>query len=183
MSGWKTWDEEKYHPNWGKRKRKELKRAKGHCDFCHAEKGTLRPKTRRKVMLAVAHLNHDTKNARALLAVLCQRCHTLWDAENHGKNRHNSNKKDKEKTAIDRGQLTTNLKLRGNQDKLKMKNRTSVFVDTAWRIRMFLLMLQREKARNNRRIEAEQLQMFDEHDYLIIQVDLPISQFLQIEAS
>lgn len=186
MSGWKTWDEEKYHPNWTKRKRKEAKRAKGHCDFCRVEKDTMRPGQKgkpAKVMLAVAHLNHDPENARALLAVLCQRCHTLWDAEHHARNRRNNQRKRDERKAVDLGQTTTKLKAKGDQDKLRRKNRASLFADTAWRIKNFLLMLKLEAARNSHQTEAEQLQMFDEHERLIFRIDFPITQFLHTMSS
>jgi hypothetical protein len=191
MSGWKTWDEEKYHSNWPKRKRREAKRAKGKCDFCHAERGTFRPGQKgkpAKVMLAVAHLNHDPENARALLAVLCQRCHTLWDVEHHARNRRNNQRKRETKEAIDLGQNTTNLKIKGDQDKLKMKNRASIFADTTWRIRNFLLMLELEKAKSNRSPTAEQISMFaeiEETNELVpcIHFNFPITQFLHTVSS
>lgn len=55
-----------------------------HFPDCRAANGELHPDTGSRVVLTVAHLDHDTthndpKNLRAL----CQRCHLDWDLDYH----------------------------------------------------------------------------------------------------
>ena len=46
-----------------------------------------------KVVLTVAHLDHDINNNDLLnLKALCQRCHLIYDKEHHKKNRSKSSK-------------------------------------------------------------------------------------------
>jgi hypothetical protein len=61
----------------------------GTADFprCRAVHGEAHPETGSRVVLTVAHLDHDpTHNERRNLRVLCQRCHLTWDARFHARN-------------------------------------------------------------------------------------------------
>ena len=52
------------------------------CEWCGAENGKSHPETGSKVVLTVAHLDHDPSHCgdRTNLAALCQRCHNRYDA-------------------------------------------------------------------------------------------------------
>ena len=51
---------------------------------CQAEGGHYHPITRSKVVLTVAHLDHDPGNCDDdNLRALCQRCHLAYDSERH----------------------------------------------------------------------------------------------------
>jgi len=46
------------------------------------------PETGSRVVLTVAHMDHDrTNNDPANLRALCQRCHLDWDRDHHLRNR------------------------------------------------------------------------------------------------
>ena len=54
--------------------------AKNHCEKCGAENHKPHPVTGKKVILTVAHLNHDISDNRPEnLMALCQRCHLNHD--------------------------------------------------------------------------------------------------------
>lgn len=54
---------------------------------CRAENGKPHPVTGSRVVLTVAHLDHQPENcARENLRVWCQRCHLTYDAEHHRRN-------------------------------------------------------------------------------------------------
>lgn len=56
-------------------------RAENRCEWCSAENGKPHPVTGSKVVLTVAHLDHDPSNCiDSNLAALCQRCHNTYDA-------------------------------------------------------------------------------------------------------
>lgn len=60
-------------------------RAKGRCEWCGIENGSIRPETGAKVVLSTAHV-FDKRPAKASLlnlAALCQKCHTKHDAKQH----------------------------------------------------------------------------------------------------
>lgn len=68
-------------------------RAAGRCEGtpeypdCKAAHGEPHPETGSKVILTVAHMDHDVENNDpANLRALCQRCHLSWDAEHHARN-------------------------------------------------------------------------------------------------
>ncbi|MCW2243618.1 HNH endonuclease [Azospirillum canadense] len=63
-------------------------RAGGRCEFCkEAINGQLHPVTGSKVVLTVAHLNHDPTDCRdENLAAMCQKCHLTYDAALHREN-------------------------------------------------------------------------------------------------
>ena len=56
-------------------------RAMQRCEECHASNGEPHPVTRSKVVLTVAHLDHQPENcAPSNLRAWCQRCHNRYDA-------------------------------------------------------------------------------------------------------
>ncbi len=63
-------------------------RAKNRCEVCGAENYKTHPVTGSKVVLTVAHLNHDINDNRFLnLMAMCQKCHLQYDSEQHAKTR------------------------------------------------------------------------------------------------
>lgn len=77
-----------YPDNWRElSKRIRFERAQNRCEWCGAENYQLHPVTGSKVILTVAHVDHDpTNNDEANLAALCQRCHLRHDAKEHASN-------------------------------------------------------------------------------------------------
>lgn len=78
-----------YPPDWPAISlRIRTERAAGICEFCQqAVNGQPHPVTGSKVVLTVAHLDHDPANCDdGNLAALCQRCHLTYDAPLHRKN-------------------------------------------------------------------------------------------------
>ena len=54
---------------------------------CRAAQGEPHPVTGSKVVLTVAHLDHDeTNHDRTNLRALCQKCHLTYDAKHHAAN-------------------------------------------------------------------------------------------------
>lgn len=95
-------DYSKYPPDWKQIRSRILFRADNQCE-CEGECGLHRsdPGPRRccerhgtparwargRVVLTIAHLNHDTTDNRPTnLKAMCQRCHLRYDAELHAKN-------------------------------------------------------------------------------------------------
>lgn len=95
-------DYSKYPPDWKQIRQRTLQRAQMQCE-CHGECGLHRttPGPRRccerhgdtaqwakgKVVLTIAHLNHDTQDNRPEnLKAMCQRCHLRYDADLHARN-------------------------------------------------------------------------------------------------
>lgn len=73
-----------YHPNWREISLSIRRREKNRCKLCNAENGKPHWKTASKVVLTVAHLNHNKNDNRGYnLAALCQRCHLIIDMPNH----------------------------------------------------------------------------------------------------
>lgn len=100
-------DWSRYPKNWKTEIRPRiLAREENRCKWCHAENGASLPKPccdeasynergkchscgrrRPRVVLTVAHLDHDTtNNTDDNLAALCQRCHLTYDARHHAGN-------------------------------------------------------------------------------------------------
>lgn len=81
----------KYPPNWKTEIRPAvLARANNRCEFCGIENYSIRPDGV-KVVLTIAHLDHDETNWNVKidrLRALCQRCHLQYDAAEK-KKRHN----------------------------------------------------------------------------------------------
>lgn len=78
-----------YHPKWSLISRLiRFKRAQNKCEWCGAENYKSHPVTGSKVVLTVAHIDHDKTNNRFNnLAALCQRCHLRHDIKQHVQNR------------------------------------------------------------------------------------------------
>lgn len=77
----------RYPKDWPAISRRIRDRAKGRCEFCDAENYKPHPVTGSKVILTVAHLDHQPENcADDNLKALCQRCHLRYDAEHHQRN-------------------------------------------------------------------------------------------------
>lgn len=73
-----------YPPNWPEISRRIRERSKGRCEWCGAENYQPHPVTGSRVVLTVAHLNHDPRDVSdENLAALCQRCHLTYDAKEH----------------------------------------------------------------------------------------------------
>lgn len=54
---------------------------------CRAANRKAHPETGSRVVLTIAHMDHDEANADAgNLRALCQRCHLTWDAKHHARN-------------------------------------------------------------------------------------------------
>ena len=82
-------DYKEYHPKWSLISRLiRFARAKNNCEKCGAENYKPHPVTGSKVVLTVAHLDHNKNNNRfSNLAALCQRCHLQHDIKHHVANR------------------------------------------------------------------------------------------------
>lgn len=83
-----------YHPKWSLIRRLVLKRAGNRCEGspkfpdCKAENKHPHPETGSKVILTIAHMDHDRDNNRFYnLKALCQRCHLMHDLKHHQFNR------------------------------------------------------------------------------------------------
>ena len=73
-----------YPPDWKLLRQRILQRAGHRCEWCGAENYEPHPVTGSRVVLTVAHIDHDvTNNEPDNLAVLCQRCHLTHDAGLH----------------------------------------------------------------------------------------------------
>jgi 5-methylcytosine-specific restriction endonuclease McrA len=79
-------DYSKYPPNWSTEIVPRIKERDGHkCQFCGIENYAITPKGT-KVVLTIAHLDHDNDNHDVTddrLAALCQRCHLRYDLHRH----------------------------------------------------------------------------------------------------
>lgn len=91
-------DRSKYPPDWETIRARILTRAgspdggpKGaKCEFCGIENYTETMITGSRVVLTIAHLDHDPENWEvkdSRLKALCQSCHLAYDAEHHAKSR------------------------------------------------------------------------------------------------
>ena len=78
-----------YPPDWNEiSKRIRFERAKNLCERCGAKNKQPHPITGSKVVLTVAHLNHDPRdNSESNLSAMCQRCHNRHDLPHRIKNR------------------------------------------------------------------------------------------------
>ncbi|HLY29910.1 MAG TPA: hypothetical protein VKQ36_02670 [Ktedonobacterales bacterium] len=75
-----------YPANWPDISRRIREREGNRCLWCGIANGTMRDGKRGpyRVVLTVAHLNHDPADCRdSNLAALCQRCHLSYDAAQH----------------------------------------------------------------------------------------------------
>lgn len=82
-----------YPANWPEIRQRILTRAGNCCEGspaypeCHAENGKPHPVTGSKVILTIAHMNHDKGDDETTLRALCQRCHLKHDIHHHTANR------------------------------------------------------------------------------------------------
>ena len=74
-------------PEWREIRTMILQRAANCCEgtptfpACRAPNGESHPETGSKVVLTIAHMDHDEGNSDwSNLRALCQRCHNCWDA-------------------------------------------------------------------------------------------------------
>ena len=74
-----------YPPEWKTRIRPAiLARAGNRCEQCGAANHQPHPRTDSRVVLTIAHLDHDpTHNDFANLRAWCQACHLAYDAAEH----------------------------------------------------------------------------------------------------
>lgn len=88
-------DRSKYPPDWEAISRRiRFERAEGKCEKCGAENYQPHPITGSRVVLTVAHLDHDTtNNADENLMAMCQRCHLTYDAKLHAQNARQTRRK------------------------------------------------------------------------------------------
>lgn len=78
---------ERYPKDWEEISRRIRARSGGKCEFCGAENHKPHPITGSKVVLTVAHLDHNPQNcADENLRALCQRCHLRYDIDLHKRN-------------------------------------------------------------------------------------------------
>jgi hypothetical protein len=77
----RTENRARYPDNW-KLLAKAIKEDVGwKCEWCPAEHGKPHPITNSKVVLTIAHLDHQPENCdRSNLKALCQKCHNTYDA-------------------------------------------------------------------------------------------------------
>ena len=82
-------DYKEYHPKWSLISRLiRFNRAKNKCEICAAKNYEPHPVTGSRVVLTVAHLDHDKSNNRfSNLKAICQRCHLALDAKQHAQSR------------------------------------------------------------------------------------------------
>ncbi len=82
-------DYKEYHPKWPLISRLvRFKRAGNECEWCGAKNYEPHPIIGSKVILTVAHVDHDKNNNRFdNLAALCQKCHLNHDLPQHINNR------------------------------------------------------------------------------------------------
>ena len=73
-------------------RRIRFERARGRCEWCGAANHQPHPITGSRVVLTVAHLDHNpANNADDNLAALCQKCHNTYDGPKRAASRkHNA---------------------------------------------------------------------------------------------
>jgi hypothetical protein len=77
---------ELYPANWRDISLTIRERAGWRCEFCGAAQGEPHPETGSRVVLTVAHLDHNPQNcAPDNLRALCQCCHLRYDAQEHAR--------------------------------------------------------------------------------------------------
>lgn len=93
-------DYSKYPDNWKELRKRVLERADNRCEGspkypgCRAENYQPHPVTGSKVVLTIAHLDHDvTHNDLGNLRAWCQRCHLTYDVKFHAKNARETRRK------------------------------------------------------------------------------------------
>lgn len=78
---------DKYPPDWEKISLAVREDAGQKCEFCGARNRKAHPTTGSRVVLTVAHLDHNPQNCdRDNLRALCQKCHLAYDRDLHTRN-------------------------------------------------------------------------------------------------
>ncbi len=103
-------DYSKYPPDWKTRIRPDiLKRADDKCEMCGVRNGEMveRDGGRMvKVVLTIAHLDHDIRNNDyANLKALCQKCHLTLDKHQHAENARQTMARRKREREVNSGQM------------------------------------------------------------------------------
>src|SRR4030067_2907776 len=76
-----------YPDNWPEIRARILKRADNRCENCGAENYKPNPETGPRVVLTIAHVNHNPRNNEDNnLRSWCPRCHLRHDAKHHAEN-------------------------------------------------------------------------------------------------
>ncbi|AVA36311.1 hypothetical protein [Cupriavidus metallidurans] len=91
----------RYPKNWKREIRPAILDRAGHCcegspayPDCRARNGEPHPVTGSRVVLTVAHLDHQPENCDPdNLRAWCQRCHLVYDAEHHVETRRRTGEK------------------------------------------------------------------------------------------
>jgi 5-methylcytosine-specific restriction endonuclease McrA len=87
---------DRYPKDWKTISLQARSRAGNRCEFCGAENGHPHPLTGSRVVLTVAHLDHNPANCYlANLRALCQRCHLTYDAQEHARHAAETRRKKK----------------------------------------------------------------------------------------
>lgn len=100
-----------YPPDWEEiSQRIRSERAGNRCEWCGAVNHQPHPVTQSKVILTVAHLDHNPgNNDEANLAALCQRCHNRYDAPKRARNAHKTRLQKKRAARRKAGQVEIDL--------------------------------------------------------------------------
>ncbi|QTA83900.1 Uncharacterized protein dnl_63240 [Desulfonema limicola] len=96
-------DYSQYPENWKTEIRPAILKRAGHCcegskayPDCRVKNYSIHPLTGSRVILTIAHVNHDIKDNRyENLRAWCQLCHNTHDAENRARNRYRKRWEDK----------------------------------------------------------------------------------------
>lgn len=95
-------DRSKYPPDWTAISRRVREDAGWRCEWCGIAQGSTATKSGGRVVLTVAHVDHDTaNNSPANLAALCQACHLRHDLPLHQRNAAETRRRRR----VERGQL------------------------------------------------------------------------------
>lgn len=71
----------KYPGKWPSIRKKAIENARDRCQKCRVKNGSKNRRTRKRIVLVVAHLDHNPQNcAESNLEVLCRSCHMVNDA-------------------------------------------------------------------------------------------------------
>jgi len=89
--------------NWKYISRCARLRDNNRCKFCGARNKKPHPDTGKKVILTVAHLDHDEENNQfSNLVSLCQRCHLNYDREDNKKRAAETRRRQQHKLILDK---------------------------------------------------------------------------------
>lgn len=92
-----------YPKNWKEIRERILKRANNCCEMCGIANYAIKQTTGTKVVLTIAHLDHDKHNCEVKderLKALCQACHLNYDMPIHKENRKKNIEKKKKQIKL-----------------------------------------------------------------------------------